>query len=278
MPTLSLFATSLDESTTNKTDTSIFNFQIGNFDTYAAPVVTTTVDAYTLSGPSVHTIFDTYMQGDLLYVAITGSALNTVTQLKRKTYGYRGGTDPDGVNQVQLSNPATVTQISGMSSADSLMVRRISPRAFSSGYVLVDLPFPLHIASATLKAYGVYNLETTHTGLPGRDTASGTDHNDYCLLDIPELQHTHAVVSNNNDIMNYFAVLPTADGSGSNAIEGDALHCFNGSANVTQTFSARPFVRQLRLMLRDRHGAPLLCHRAHFWMQIEYSTKKGETC
>ena len=136
----------------------------------------------------------------------------------------------------------------------------------------------MHIVSATLKAYGVYNLETTHTGLPGRDSVGGADHNDYCLLDIPELQHTHAVVSNNNDIMNYFAVLPTADGSGSNAIEGDALHCFNGSANVTQTFSARPFVRQLRLMLRDRHGAPLLCHRAHFWMQIEYSTKKGETC
>ena len=249
------------------------------FDSYVGANNTSKVDDYTLSGTSpsansLTTIFDSYMQGDMLHVTVVGVYPPKVTQLKRKTYD-----NSTGLIQVQLSNPASVTQLVGITSAGtSLMVRRSSPRAFSGGYVLVDLPFPLHIASATLKAYGVYNLETTHTGLPGRDTASGTDHNDYCLLDIPELQHTHAVVSNNNDIMNYFAVLPTADGSGSNAIEGDALHCFNGSANVTQTFSARPFVRQLRLMLRDRHGAPLLCHRVHFWMQIEYSTKKGETC
>lgn len=277
MPTLSLFATSLDESTTNKTDILMLPRDSGNsllFDSYVDANNTSKVDDYTLSGTSLAIIFDSYMQGDMLYVQVVGEYPPTVTQLKRKTYD-----NSTGLIQVQLSNPATVTAIAAISSASTeLRVRRNSPRAFSNGYLLVDLPFPLHIASATLKAYGVYNLETTHTGLPGRDSVDGADHNDYCLLDIPELQHTHAVVSNNNDIMNYFAVLPTADGSGSNAIEGDALHCFNGSANVTQTFSARPFVRQLRLMLRDRHGAPLLCHRAHFWMQIEYSTKKGETC
>ena len=265
MPTLSLFATSLDESTTNKTDTTTVAL---DSNTYTGLHNISSVDDYTVSGSVA--LFDQYIQGDILSLWVSGTV--TLTQLKRKTYGSTG------LIQVQLSNPASVTQLVGISVSDALMVRRSSPRAFSSGYVLVDLPFPLHIASATLKAYGVYNLETTHTGLPGRDSVGGADHNDYCLLDIPELQHTHAVVSNNNDIMNYFAVLPTADGSGSNAIEGDALHCFNGSANVTQTFSARPFVRQLRLMLRDRHGAPLLCHRAHFWMQIEYSTKKGETC
>jgi hypothetical protein len=266
MPTLSLFATSLDESTTNKTDTTTVAL---DFNTYTGLHNISSVDDYTVSGSVA--LFDQYIQGDILLLSVSGAA--TLTQLKRKTY------DSTGLIQVQLSNPASVTQLVGITDpALTVIVHKTSPRAFSGGYVLVDLPFPLHIASATLKAYGVYNLETTHTGLPGRDTASGTDHNDYCLLDIPELQHTHAVVSNNNDIMNYFAVLPTADGSGSNAIEGDALHCFNGSANVTQTFSARPFVRQLRLMLRDRHGAPLLCHRAHFWMQIEYSTKKGETC
>ena len=152
----------------------------------------------------------------------------------------------------------------------------MSPRAFDT-FLKVDLPFPMNIKKVKLRMYKLDNHETHHAIAGKIDDGQGYTHNDYYILDSPELQQHTTVVSNNEIVAGHLGVICSQDmGHSRTKVDGfpNATMIGNLSVhnapNIEYLITNTTHLKSFRIKLLNPDGEPAVMHRASFWFELFY--------
>jgi hypothetical protein len=152
----------------------------------------------------------------------------------------------------------------------------MSPRAFDT-FLKVDLPFPMNIKKVKLRMYKLDNHETHHAIAGKIDDGQGYTHNDYYILDSPELQQHTTVVSNNEIVAGHLGVICSQDmGHSRTKVDGfpNATMIGNLSVhnapNIEYVITNTTHLKSFRIKLLNPDGEPAVMHRASFWFELFY--------